>query len=1111
VIGKIGEDPGTKWGTEPNTTVEHTLVRKSNVISGDTDGSDAFDPATEWDAYAQNTFDYLGSHSVTVCGLGIVPGDLIVGKSGPSAAPAGDQIIYQITLENTAAATATNVIFTDTLPIGTTYVSDDSGVTPGKPSSQTYVWDLVEIGPTTVVTIHLTVDADARLAPGSMLTNWITATTSLDDDDPDTNSASWQTTISELVSIHDIQFVTDPGSDDASPYEGQTVFVEGIVTAEPGEIDTGTKTFVIEAPGGGPWSGLTVFCNGGFSGLSAPEGTEVRVLGKVSEYYGMTELTVSGGAADVTVLSTGNPLPSPDVLDTSDFDDVGAAISEQWESVLVQFQDATVTELLNYEEWHFDDGTGAARADDLGEIDGDLTYQPEVGDEYDTIRGIGWYSYDNYKLMPRYDSDIGFAYPSIYKDAPTLVAPGELFTYTIRVKNNFTYTLTDVVVSDTIPANAEFAYALDGGLETGGVVSWTVSNLGAFSSVQVRFAVTATSQVTDIVNSDYAVVAGNFTTSVQGDPVLTVVAHEMRIHDIQRSQHLSPFEDRLVWAVQGIVTAVGDKRFFMQDPTPDADEATSEGIQVYVDAAPGVSVGDLVSVTGTVEEYYPGGIGTGNLSTTQLGNPTVAVLSSGNSLPAATVIGIGGRLPPTTVIDGDATGNVDERQPLDPVKNGIDFYESLEAMLVQVNDAHVVGGTNNYGEIAVVSDGAANAGEMTARGGIVIQADDFNPERVIIDDALYGAEPKVDVGDQFSGPVVGVLDYDFGNFKLLNTAALPPTTGFLAMEITSLTRQADQISIATFNVENLYPGDTARFPLLAQRIVLNLGAPDIIGLQEIQDNNGETDNGTTDASQTYQALIDAIKLIGGPTYEYREIAPLDNQDGGAPGANIRVGFLFRADRGLSFIDRSGGDAVTATAAVIGASGVELTYSPGRIDPTNLAFFDSRKPLAGEFLFNDQKLFVVVNHLNSKGGDTPLFGRLQPPVLSSEAQRIQQAQVINDFVDSILALDPGAKVVVLGDLNDFQFSPPLDALKGAVLADLIENLPIAEQYTYIYDGNSQVLDHILVSDKLALDGALVDIVHVNAEFNAAFRVSDHDPVLALLRILPYRILFPLVFR
>ena len=86
------------------------------------------------------------------------------------------------------------------------------------------------------------------------------------------------------------------------------------------------------------------------------------------------------------------------------------------------------------------------------------------------------------------------------------------------------------------------------------------------------------------------------------------------------------------------------------------------------------------------------------------------------------------------------------------------------------------------------------------------------------------------------------------------------------------------------------------------------------------------------------------------------------------------------------------------------------------------------------------LFLVANHFNSKSGDGPLFGFAQPPVLVSEIQRNQQAQIVNDFVDAILALDASANIVVLGDINDFQFSTPLAILKGGVLTDLITGRP-----------------------------------------------------------------------
>ena len=66
VIGQIGFDPGSEWGSGLTGTSENTLRRKSTILMGDPDGSDAFDPSIEWDGFAQNTFDGLGTHTVTI-------------------------------------------------------------------------------------------------------------------------------------------------------------------------------------------------------------------------------------------------------------------------------------------------------------------------------------------------------------------------------------------------------------------------------------------------------------------------------------------------------------------------------------------------------------------------------------------------------------------------------------------------------------------------------------------------------------------------------------------------------------------------------------------------------------------------------------------------------------------------------------------------------------------------------------------------------------------------------------------------------------------------------------------------------------------------------------
>ena len=581
------------------------------------------------------------------------------------------------------------------------------------------------------------------------------------------------------------------------------------------------------------------------------------------------------------------------------------------------------------------------------------------------------------------------------------------------------------------------------------------------------------------------------------------LASATTIMEVQGAGHISPFAGMTV-TVEGIVTAtrtgVAPRGFYLQDPTGDGDPATSDGIFVFTSTAPTVGVGDRVSVMGRVVEFRPGGSTSANLTITEFDRPAIAVISTGNPVPAPTSI----PQPPTEVIEDDSTGDIETSGVFDPSSDGIDFYETLEGMLARVDAPVAVGARNRFGEIAVLSEGWT-AGLLSPRGAIVVRADDFNPERVIVDDENLrplASTPPNDTGDRFAAPLVGVMDYSFGNFKLQLTERPTVVSAGLSPETTAA--PADQeLAVATFNVLNLAPiaQDAAQMAALARQIVENLRSPDVIALQEMQDANGEVDDGTTAGAPTFEALIAAIRAAGGPTYEFRQIDPLNNQDGGEPGGNIRVGFLFHTSRGLSFIDRPGGDATTATEVIDHRLGPRLSLSPGRVDPGNRAWAEpegTRKSLAGEFGFRGKKLFVIANHLKSKTQDEPLFGRFQPPDQVTVPQRVAQAQIVNDFVDRILALDPHAYVIVLGDFNDFHFSDALQMVKGGVLANLTETLPESERYTFVFDGNAQTLDHIVVSPRIAARSPVYDIVHLNAEF--AVQASDHEAAVARINMI-----------
>ena len=155
---------------------------------------------------------------------------------------------------------------------------------------------------------------------------------------------------------------------------------------------------------------------------------------------------------------------------------------------------------------------------------------------------------------------------------------------------------------------------------------------------------------------------------------------------------------------------------------------------------------------------------------------------------------------------------------------------------------------------------------------------------------------------------------------------------------------------------------------------------------------------------------------------------------------------------------------------------------------------SRKPLAAQFTWQGRPIFVINNHLTAKLQDDADFGRYQPPVLFTEIQRTQQAQILHAFVQSIEHADARADVIVLGDMNDQGFSPAFATLEGGgALTDPVSRLPLAQRYYYVFDGDSETLSGLLVSPALAAGVTFENAIHINADF--AGQASDHDPLLA----------------
>ncbi|EMF47420.1 Endonuclease/Exonuclease/phosphatase family protein [Planococcus halocryophilus Or1] len=560
---------------------------------------------------------------------------------------------------------------------------------------------------------------------------------------------------------------------------------------------------------------------------------------------------------------------------------------------------------------------------------------------------------------------------------------------------------------------------------------------------------------------------------------------DLKIRDIQGTDHYSNYQGVVVNEIEGIVTHIyNSANFVIQDTNPDDDITTSEALIVNK-ASNGLEVGDLVTVNGTVEEHFQEGYSDAkdnDLPITRIRATNVAKTGTA-PLPEPIVIGEDVQ-PPSEQIDNDGLTS------FDPEEDGIDFWESLELMRLAVPNAQVVG-PQKYGEVIVVAENSPNT-EFHKQGGILLSENDYNPERVIVDfdNESYVAK----AGDSFNGTITGVLGFGFGNYKLWSRESDLPqlVDGGTQPEQTWIAKDEEKLTVAAYNVENFSadPSHTsdAKAQRIAESFVNDLNSPDIIVMVEVQDNDGPITSGNSDATASYERLIEGIQAAGGPTYAWTDIAPEYNQDGGQPGGNIRVGYLYNPER----VTLSEGTKGTATETNSWVDG-ELALNPGRVQP--IAMPNTRKPIAAQFDFQGEQVVVIGAHLNSKGGDQPLFGKNQPPFLGSVEERIELATAINGFIADGLEQNPDLNVIVAGDMNDFEFTPALQALKGDILTNKVEDVPLEDRYSYYYQGNSQVLDHLLVTNNLAQRTEL-DMVHINAMFMEEHgRASDHDPLLA----------------
>ncbi len=560
----------------------------------------------------------------------------------------------------------------------------------------------------------------------------------------------------------------------------------------------------------------------------------------------------------------------------------------------------------------------------------------------------------------------------------------------------------------------------------------------------------------------------------------------LAISEIQGNGLESPFLNREV-RTSGIVTLLKFNGFFLQTPDveADADANTSEGLFVFTSISPAVLVGDAVSVIGQVDEFF----GLTQVTTT---SREITVESTGQTLPSAVVL-------TAAILDPAGTPSQLER---------------LEGMRVSAADLVSIAPTNGFGETFTVlasvprplrEPGIPVSSPLPPGAPCCVPRFDENPERVMIDsDGRLGSTPvSVTTGVTFTG-VAGPLDFTFGDYKVIPESAPAVSPSLEAQPVPAAS--ADEFTVASFNVLNLFISQ-GNFPTklakisLAVRDVLRL--PDVIGLEEVGD------------IATLTAVADRINAdavaAGGSNPGYRAFLLEGSSE--FPGDDIDVGLLVRS---------------RVTVSSVTQEGLGLRFTDPTEGDEDLLF--ERPPLVlralmareGSAAGTGLPVTIVVNHLQS------LIDVDQDPG-DGPRQRLKR-QLQAEFVARLVQSLQHENLILVGDFNAFQFNDGyvdvIGTIRGAPtptdqvtlasddlvdpnLAVLVETLSADQRYSFVFEGNAQTLDHVLVNQRVA--GRLTRFVYArnNADFPESFaadttrteRVSDHDMPVAYFRLPP----------
>ena len=592
------------------------------------------------------------------------------------------------------------------------------------------------------------------------------------------------------------------------------------------------------------------------------------------------------------------------------------------------------------------------------------------------------------------------------------------------------------------------------------------------------------------------------------------------ISEVQGDKFVSPFLDEAT-QITGIVTARVRNGFFVQTPDDkvDGNPNTSEGIFVFTGSEPAgeAALGNLVSVTGTVDEYRPRA-DLQSLPVTQLrmkkGTDLIAVESKGNQLPKPIVLTLDDFKPNTidqlekyegmrvtvaemTVV-APTNGRVDEKTGVS-TSDGT-FYGVLKGMARPFREV----GFDRYDYLTMPDKEREKMVKETPKTVLF----DHNPERIRVESSAQLGAPPLDV-TAFAEikNLTGVVYYGYRAYSLLVDADNKAAVSNLYKAATMPAPKDREFSIVATNLERFF--DEEDDPNVKESIVSSEGferrlkkvslavrtymqTPDIVAVVEVEN--------LAVLKRLAERINKDAEASGKPSPKYEAYLAEGNDIGG-----IDSGFLVKSSR-VEVLETKQFGKEEKFQHPVSKEDVILNDRPPFL--LRAAIKDAKTNQPFEFT-------VIVNHLKSFNDYSD---EKKAPFVRMKKKL--QAEFLAKAVNERLKANPNERIALVGDFNFYQFNDGIMDVMGTIkgmtatkeavsitsedlldpdLTNLVDVIKPEQKYSYSFDGNAQVLDHFLVSPAMKSITKGFGYVRVNADFpeiyrNDAARVerfSDHD--------------------